>query len=319
MLSSRIKTCYRLSLFSVLIRKKSWVLCAKVELFIFIIALFILTACSEQKNEQELTIATNSWIGYTPLFYAKEKGYLTKLHIKLLPNVSLAEASNVYSVGKADMVTTTQHEYYALEKMDHNIVPIILLDRSYGGDMVLSNRTISQLKKAKKIDAYLEIDSINAEILKDFMKYNHLQANKITFIDKDQGKIADLKPNKNKNMLIVTYSPYNIQLETNGFKELASTKNMNQIKVIDALCTNKNIIANNKQRLKKLKAIIDKSIREIQVDPKSSYDLVKPYLNNISFGEYVDSLNLIKWINKPSKKLLHAIEPMGYKQKQLIQ
>ncbi|QOP45915.1 ABC transporter substrate-binding protein [Sulfurimonas paralvinellae] len=283
-------------------------------------SLFILffTACNQQQ-EKPLHIATNSWIGYAPLFYAKEKGYLGELNIKLITNVSLAEAADVYDIGKAEMVTTTQHEYYSLKNSGHKIVPVILFDRSNGGDLILSNKSLEELKSAKKIFAYLEIDSINAEILKDFIKHYNIDEKKITFINKDQAQIEEIEPLKSENMLIVTYVPYNLKLQKKGFKEVASTKNMNTIMVIDALCANKNIITQEAKRLQKLKHIIDRSIDELTADKKSSYKLIKSYLGNMSYNDYVESFQLIKWINKPSPQLLKRIEPMGYKKEDLIQ
>jgi NitT/TauT family transport system substrate-binding protein len=288
----------------------------KILLFLSIF-LLLFTSCSQQK-QKTLKIATNSWIGYTPLFYAKEKGYLDTANIKLILNVSLGESVDVYNVGKADMVTTTQHEFYMLKNSGKNILPVILLDRSNGGDMVLSNRTIQELTESKKIYAYLEIDSINAEILEDFLNHYNIDKSKIEYINKDQAQIGDLQVQKDKDILIVTYVPYNIPLKKRGFKELASTKEMNAIIVIDSLCTSQKTVDQYKNRLQKLKKIIDRSIREINADKKSSYELTKSYLGNISYGEYVDSLELIEWINNPSKELLDRIEPMGYSEKYLI-
>ncbi len=288
---------------------------------ILLIALFftlLFTSCS-QENKKELHISTNSWIGYAPLFYAKEKGYLDKLNIQLITNVSLGEAADIYDIGKAEMVTTTQHEYYSLKNSGHDITPVILFDRSDGGDMVLSNKSIDTLIKAKKIYAYLEIDSINAEILKDFLKHYNINEKKLVFINKDQSQIESLQPQNDKNMLVVTYVPYNIKLKKSGFKEIASTKKMSAIMVIDALCANANTLKNHKERLRQLKAVIDRSIQELQSDKRASYNLVKSYLGNMSYGDYIDSLGLIKWINKPSKKLLKRIKPMGYETNQLIQ
>jgi len=287
-------------------------------LLIALLFTLLFNSCS-QENTKTLHISTNSWIGYAPLFYAKEKGYLDKLNIQLTTNVSLAEAADIYDIGKAEMVTTTQHEYYSLKNSGHDIVPIILFDRSNGGDMVLSNKSINELQKAKKIYAYLEIDSINAEILKDFINHYDIDEKKIEFINKDQAQIEDIKPLKNENMLIVTYVPYNLELQKNGFKQIASTKNMDTIIVIDALCSNKKTLQNQKKRLQELKHVIDRSVSELMSDKRASYELVKNYLGNMSYGDYIDSLELIKWINKPSPELLKRIEPMGYNKEQLIQ
>jgi len=289
----------------------------KILLYLFFI-LFLFTSCT-QNETKELKISTNSWIGYTPLFYAQKKGYLKDINIKLITNVSLAESTAFYDVGKVDMLTATQHEYYSLKNTGHDLIPIILLDRSNGGDMVLSNKNITQIKKAKKIYTYLEIDSINAEIIEDFIKFHQLDKKNMEFINKDQAQIQDLRASKNKTLLVVTYSPYDITLKKHGFHVVASTKNMHSILVIDALYAKNKLLKTHKKRLQDLKNIIDISITEIQNNPHSSYKLVKSFLGDISYNEYVESLKLISWINKPSHKLLERIKSMGYDENRLIQ
>ena len=284
--------------------------------FLFILVIF--TSCSE-KGSNILKISTNPWIGYIPLFYAQEKGYLKDINIKLITNVSLAESTALYDVGKVDIITATQHEYYSLQKSGHDIVPIILLDRSNGGDMVLSNKTLSEIKKAQKIHAYLEIDSINAEVIEDFIKYYDLNKENIDFINKDQAQMQDLQNNPHETILIVTYSPYDVTLKKHGFKVVASTQDLGSILVIDAIYTDERLLQSESRRLKELKNIIDKSLDEIHNDTKNSYKLVKNFLGDISYNDYLESLKLIKWINKPSPELLERIKPMGYDKNKLIQ
>ncbi|WP_457748643.1 hypothetical protein [Sulfurimonas sp.] len=287
-------------------------------IIIFFTMLISFTACSSQ-NEKEITIATNQWIGYAPLFYANETGALDTLHIKLFTNVSLAEAADLYDIGKVDMVTTTQHEYNALKKSTHDIVPIILIDRSNGGDMILANKSLQELKKANKIYTYLEVDSINNELLQDFIKHNNIDKNKIIYINKDQKQIQDVRNEKNKTILIVTYSPYDISLKKKGFKELASTKEIQSLIVVDSLCAKNTLIQNDRQRLIALKKVIDQAIDTIQQDPRASYEKVKKYLSNMSYNDYMTSLHLIKWINKPSAELLDYIQRYGYSKENIIQ
>ncbi len=277
-----------------------------------------LVSCSSQNDQKEIKIATNAWIGYAPLFYAKEQGKLDGLGFTLIHNVSLAEAADIYSVGRADMVTTTQHEYYFLKNVTNDIVPVILLDRSNGGDMILSNKSVTELKKAKEIDAYLEVDSINAELLKEFMQKNGLKEEQMRFINKDQQKIQDVPYEPSRAIVIVTYSPYDVTLKEKGFKEVASTRDLESLVVIDALCARKEVATNQRSRLKRLKSIIDASIEEIKKDPKRSYEHVAKYLGNISYDEYLASLQLIEWINKPSKEILKRIEKLGYDEEYLI-
>lgn len=290
----------------------------KIYTILLLSILFTFTACTS-KPQKKIVIATNQWIGYAPLFYAYEKGELDKLNITLITSVSLAEATDLYIIGKADMVTTTQHEYNILKNAKHGIKAVILIDRSNGGDMILANKSLKALQKSKKIDAYLEVDSINQEILLDFLQKNHINEDKINFINKDQQQIQTVKNDTKKNILIVTYTPYNINLEKKGFKELASTKDMNSIIVIDALCASNEIIKNDKARLIQLKKIIDESITAIEQEPEASYRVVSKYLSDLNYKDYLDSLTLIKWINKPSKDLLNYIKKYDYNEEDIIQ
>ncbi|WP_304546355.1 ABC transporter substrate-binding protein [Sulfurimonas microaerophilic] len=288
--------------------------------FIFILlSLFFFTACSSE-HKREIRIATNSWVGYSPLFYAKETGELDKLGIKLITNVSLAEASEIFEVGKADLVTTTQYEYLSLKQATQDVVPVILIDRSNGGDMILSNKTLDEINNSATIYAYLEVDSINIELLKSFLQTHHLENKNIIYKNKDQLQISALENNKENTMVIVTYTPYNAELEKRGFQEVASTKDINSLVVIDALCTKASIYNANKERLKQLKSQIDRAVQEIEQDPEKAHKLIRKYLGNISYNEYVNALKSIKWINKnPSQELLKKINKLGYEETILIQ
>jgi len=285
-------------------------------IFILFITIFFLS-CSSQDSKL-IRISTNAWIGYAPLFYAQEKGYLTKLNMKLINNVSLVEAAEVYAIGQAEMVTATQHEYFALQRTTKDITPVILIDRSYGGDMVLSNKSLEELQQAQKIYAYLEIDSINSEVLKEFMYLAHLDEDKMEFINKDQDKIQALQNDSSKAILITTYSPYDVKLKQKGFQELASTKDEQSLLVVDMLCAKKSLVANETKRLQKLKNIINKSIQEIQKDPKKTYLMIKSYLGNITYEEYQDALGRIQWINKPPQHLLNTLEKQHIHTRSLV-
>ena len=280
---------------------------------------FIFSSCSSGQNtsNEKIKIATNSWIGYAPLFYAKETGELDKLGFSLITNVSLAEAADVYNVGKADMVTTTQHEYHALKQLIGDITPVILLDRSNGGDMILANVAMNVIKDAPQVIVHLEVDSINAELLQDFIRKNHIDQKKLSIINEDQQKIQDVQNTKTPT-LVVTYTPYDIVLKKKGFEVIASTRNIHDLVVIDALCARKKVIEGHKDRLVALKKLIDQKIELIKKNPKSSFGYVKKYLGDVTYDDYLASLKSIEWINHPSKDLLEIISKMGYEEKDLI-
>jgi len=281
----------------------------KIKFFIFLIILLFLNSCQQK---QKINLAVNEWIGYAPLFYANEKGWLKKENIKLIRTVSLGESIKLFENGLVEAFTATQYEFNLIKS---KVVPIILLDKSYGGDMILSNSSIQELNNSKKVDAYLELDSVNYLLLKYFTTKYDIDIKKFNFINKDQKQITNQQFDFSKPILIVTYTPYDIILKKQGFKTIASTKTDDDLIVIDALFIDKDL--KNDKRFLSLSKQINKAILEIQKNPKKAYNLIKNYYPNLSFAEFKKELTYIKWINN-NKKLLKRLENIDFNTKDLI-
>ncbi len=288
----------------------------------FVFLLFVVLSFSScVEDNKKIKITTSTWIGYAPLFYAKEKNWLEPLNIKLLNVVSLSENMYLYKAGNADAFVGTQYEYNFLLQEDKTLIPIIIFDKSNGGDMILSNLTLDELSKInKEIDAYLEIDSVNSILLNDFIRSNNLQDKKINYINEDQSNISRLKANEiNNPTIIVTYTPYNNILEKNSFRELSSTKKSDDLLIIDGMYVKKDFYYENKETFVKLKKLVDDSIINLQNNPKEFYNTVKPYLTNISYEEFLSSLNDIIWLNKDiPTNILEKLDNSNFKTKDLI-
>uniref|UniRef100_UPI0040479430 hypothetical protein n=1 Tax=Aliarcobacter sp. TaxID=2321116 RepID=UPI0040479430 len=283
--------------------------------FLFLM-IFLFTSCSIQ-NEKKLKISTTTWIGYSPLYYAKEKGWLEPLNIKLLNVVSLSENMYLYKAGNSDAYVGTQYEYTILE--NENLIPIIMFDKSNGGDIVMSNQSINELQKEdSSINVYLEMDSINSIIFKDFIKQYNLTDKNFNYINKDQAFISTLK-NSEIPTIIVTYVPYNTSLEKEGFKEITSTKNNENLIVVDAMFTSKELFRENEKRFVELKKIIDNSIEILKENPKDFFETIKAYLPYTTFEDFEKSLNDIIWINKNiPEKLIEKLNNSNFPTKEIL-
>ena len=267
------------------------------KIVILITTLLLFTSCSSDYDKR-LKISATTWIGYIPLFYAKEKGWLKPLNIKLLHVSSLAENMYLYEAGNSDAYAGTQYEYSILSQDIKSLQPIMMFDRSNGGDLVMGNFSIEALQNTTlEIDAYLELDSINNTLLKDFLSKYKLQDKNINYINKDQTQIKQLQANS-KPTLAITYIPYNFTLEKQGFMELASTKDSLDLLVVDALFTRIEIYDAHKKQFSELKKLVDKGVEALKKDPKEFYETVKPYILEMSYDEFVHSLDDIVWINR---------------------
>ncbi|MGJ0314483.1 ABC transporter substrate-binding protein [Aliarcobacter cryaerophilus] len=287
-------------------------------ILISLISIIFLTSCVNDKKDK-LRVVTSNWIGYTPLFYAREKGLLDKLNIQLLSVVSLSESLHTYKSKHADIFLGTQYEYQETFKRDNQVVPIMLLNKSDGGDVVMSNLTLEEIKKEdKQIDVFLELSSVNSLVFDDFITKHNIKNKNFNYVNKDQSFIAQQKEFKNPT-IVISYNPYNITLEKNGLKTLETTKDNIEILIVDAMFTTNDILIKYKDELKELKKIIDIAIDDLEKDEKAYYDLIKDYLYDTSFEEFQQSLSNIKWINKNiDQNIIDSLKEHNFPTKELL-
>lgn len=268
---------------------------------LLLVTLFILLSACSNKETPQLKIIANSWIGYSPLFYAKESGWLDEHNIKLSNVVSLGESMHIYQTNHLHAFTGTQYEYRQVLEQESSLMPILMFDRSNGGDMVMSNQNLETLKtRSEAIDVYLEINSVNHVLFKDFIKKHGLENKTFNYINNDQLRIVselESLPKIKRPTVVVTYVPYNHRLETLGFQTLGSTRQGLDLLIVDALYTNKENFETFQDQFRALKTIVDRSLQVLEENPHEYYTKVKPYLENSSFEQFESGLNDIEWLN----------------------
>lgn len=264
---------------------------------LFSLVILVMAACSPGSYDR-LTVSTLNWIGYTPLFYAKSQGWLDEYNIDLIHVVSLSENMYLFEAGNTDAFLGTQYEYGVLSRDMADLLPIVMLDRSNGGDVVLGNLELEQYQHAEVIDVYLEIDSVNQLVLNDFAVMAGLDRSRLRVINSDPGVMSLLNPiDLTAPTLIVTYNPYEIILRRRGFHELASTSDGLDLLVVDAMYTRRATLDNHREQFDALKAMIDIGVEKVIADPQVVYEAIKPYLQDISFAEFLEAMGKVEWIN----------------------
>jgi len=286
-----------------------------------ILSAFLFISCSSDYSSKKLKISATTWIGYTPLFYAKEMGWLEPLNIKLLNVSSLSENMYLYKAGNADAYVGTQYEYNILSKEDSTLIPIMMFDKSHGGDVIMSNRTLEDLTNSdEKIDTYLEMDSINYTLLEDFIKKSGIKESRINYINEDQATISTLTSIiSEKPVIVVTYSPYDAEIQKKGLIKIASTRDEFDLLVVDAMFTTKKVLQEHRGQFEGLKKAVDRAVLKLHENPREFYEKVKPYILEIKYDEFRESLKDIIWINENMpQKLKDRIDSADFPIKDLI-
>jgi NitT/TauT family transport system substrate-binding protein len=210
--------------------------------------------------------------------------------------VGLDENCKLYERGLTQGFTATQYELFNF-KNQIKIKPFFLIDRSNGADVVLSNRSIEEIRASQdKIDGFFELIGLNEDIFKAFLVKHEFTKAKFELHNANQSKLSEMAFT-DKPMLLISYEPYATAIEKKGFKRIASTRELDNIQVVDALFIEEAVGLRAQDDIKKLKLAFDKSVEQLKKDPKEYYESIKGYLEKQSYEEFMASTKGIEWLN----------------------
>lgn len=261
---------------------------------------------NRSSDSSQIRISTNPWVGFTPFIYAQEKGWLENTPFRFIWLVDLTDNARLYERGFTQGFTATQYELLHF-KNKNTIKPVFLIDRSYGADGIVSNRTIEEIRSTKeRVDVYLEQGSLNEDFFKAFIIENELAENKFNKIDASQKSMGTLTKTK-VPVIIITYQPYLSGLLKKGFHPLASTQTMETFFVIDALFLDEQILEGREKELAQLKELFALGVEQLRTNPHEYYETIKGYLEGQSYEEFMATTTQIEWLHQkiPEEIITH--------------
>ncbi|MDD2780436.1 hypothetical protein [Sulfuricurvum sp.] len=266
----------------------------------------------------KIEISTNPWVGFTPFIYAQEKGWLEKTPFHFVWLVDLTDNARLYDRGFTQGFTATQYELLHF-KNKNTIKPVFLIDRSYGADAIVSNRSLDELRSTKKsIKVYLERGSLNDDFFEAFVAENRVEKIPFHLIDASQKSIANLQQSDDP-VVILSYQPYLSGLLKKGFQPLASTRTMERFFVIDALFADEAVFVGKEKEFIKLKELFTLSVSRLHDDPYEYYETIKGYLEGQSYEEFMATTTQIEWLHqKQPEKIIHYLEEQQVKTDRLL-
>ena len=266
----------------------------------------------------KIEISTNPWVGFTPFIYAQEKGWLENTPFHFMWLVDLTDNARLYDRGFTQGFTATQYELLHF-KNKNTIKPVFLIDRSYGADAIVSNRSLSEIRSDNKaIKVYLERGSLNDDFFQAFVAENRLEKTSFQLIDASQKSIANLQK-RDDPIVILTYQPYLSGLLKKGFRPLASTRTMENFFVIDALFVDEAVFVGKEKEFAHLKELFALGVSRLHDDPHEYYETIKGYLEGQSYEEFMATTTQIEWLHqKLPEKIIHHLEMQQVKTDRLL-
>ncbi len=298
--------------------KKARVLSFVLLFFIGLVSVVYYVYVTRPSDTAKIHISSNPWIGFTPFIYAQEKGWLEKTRFQFIWLVDLDQNSHLFERGFTQGFTATQYELLHFNQRE-KLKPVFLVDRSYGADAIVSNRSVEELKRSKEvIDVYLEQGTLNDDFFDAFVKEQKLHSLKFHKIDASQKNILSLKENK-KPIIIISYQPYLSALLKKGYQLIASTRTMESFFVIDALFVDEKIIKGREKEFAQLKELFSMAVERLRTNPHEYYETINGYLEGQSYEEFMATTTQIEWLHqKNDPKIINHLESKQIKTDRLI-
>lgn len=281
-------------------------------LFLGLVFVLIVAGCSNAPK-RTYAIAANSWIGYTPIAYAYEKGWLKKGNIELKWTNSLSESVVLADNGLCEGLFSTQYEALSNKRVYKGFFPVFSADRSYGADKIMSNVVDKKLCNCKIIDVYMESGSVNQALLNAFLKEHNIEA-KLRIHDGVQEQFV--KTDFSKPSIVITYEPFASILKKRGFVEIASSKTLKSILVLDLFFSSEELPVEQRRFIY---TQFWRAYRKLQKDPHEFFTTIRSYLDGIKYEDFIKALEEIEWLPHLDKKILAILQKEGFDTKRMIQ
>ncbi len=268
-------------------------------LLVFIsVSALVLYFESNRHEANHLHISVSPWVGFTPIAYAQEKGWIDTKSFKFSWHVDMNESAKLYERQLIDGFLSTQYEVLHLNVDNHYPKPVLLIDAPSSDDVILSNYTLMELSDYKKeVLVYLPNHTVNKKFIHHFININQLSHVKFKFINNDLHTLPRHKNNE-VPVVIVSYAPYSAQLIANGYKLIDANNTVQSFRFVDALFINESLLSNRADDIEKLKVSIEKARKFMMENPREFYEVVRPYLEGQSYEEFTASIEDLEWANE---------------------
>lgn len=283
---------------------------------LLLLLVLIISGCTD-KPQTPLRIGAVLWPGYEPLYLANKLGYFKDQPIKVIDYLSNTDAIQAFKNHNLEAGAFTLDETLQIlaEKIDIDV--ILIMDTSFGGDVILANPDIHSMADLKGKPVAVESSAVGAYVLKRALELNNMNYSDIQVVSTNAMEQLSAFE-QNKAVAAVTFDPYRTKLLKNGKKEIFnSTQIPNEI--IDVLVVRKDYSRENPEVITSLMEAWFKALKFQKENPvKSASYSIKRFENTTE--EYINNLKLLRFVSKDENRVLldNITSPLFDQQKKIL-
>ncbi|HYB21581.1 MAG TPA: ABC transporter substrate-binding protein [Thermodesulfobacteriota bacterium] len=237
--------------------------------------LFLLSFCAGSVYAAEpIKLGMSTWLGYAPLYLAKEKGFFQKrgLEVEIVVIESPADRRVAFAADKIQGFATTV-DTHVMTAAAENPIPlkqVLALDDSHGGDGIVSKKEIKSIKdlKGKTVAAQLGAGAsyfwLNYVLAQDGMKLSDLKAIDMKAGDAGSAFVAG------KVDAAVTWEPWLSKARETPFGHILLASDKTPGIIVDSLAFKPDFLKKRGEDVKKIVAAWNEAVKFAADNPQEA-------------------------------------------------
>lgn len=225
-----------------------------------------------------VTVAAHVWLGYEPLFMARDRGWLDASQVALLETRSAVDSIAALRAGTAQAAALTLDEVLAARATGLALSVVLVFNTSMGADMLLVRPGITQLGQLKGLRVGYEGSSVSEVMLAEILKLAGLTRQDVELQHISVGEQAQAWQRRAVDAFI-TFEPVATQLLTQGMTRLFDSRQIPNT-IVDVLAVRSDALdRTHAKALKHLVATHFQALDEFTHNPQDSAYRMAGHLN----------------------------------------
>lgn len=248
-----------------------------------------LTGC--QRPEPLVRVATNAWVGYAPLFLARELGSFDTANLRLLELSSNSASLMALASGQVEAAALTLDELLVAREGRLDLQVLMVFDESAGADVVMVRPDITRLEQLRGRRIAVEDTATGALMLSRTLATAGLRPGDVTKVSL-AGPMLIRGYERNEVDAVVCFEPYVTHLTRLGAQRLIDSSEFPGV-IVDVLVARQSALAASAQQFSQLVAGYFQAFSVLETTPTQAAALMAPALG-ISAQEFTQALKGVR-------------------------
>lgn len=254
------------------------------------------------------------WVGYGPLFLARELGYYDQTRLRLVEFSSNTASLTALATGEVEAATLTLDEFLTAREGGLDVRVILVFDESAGADVVMVSPAIGTLDDLRGKRIGVEDTAVGALMLAKLLETAHLTPAEVVKVPLTSERHVSAY-NAGQVDAVVSFEPYATQLAKTGARRLIDSSAFPGL-IVDVLAARTEALQAAPDQFGQLCAGYFRALTYLQSSPAEASRRMAERMG-IQPGEVIEALKGVHmrdlaanhaWLSGPQPRLLAAAQ-----------